>query len=47
MNKLVLFTDGYPFDEGEKPFIHNELYALSKEYDITIVAYTRNKLSES
>lgn len=46
MNKLVLFTDGYPFDEGEKPFIHNELYVLSKEYDITIVAYTRKQFAD-
>lgn len=46
MNKLVLFTDGYPFDEGEKPFIHNELYALSKEYDVTIVAYTRKQFED-
>lgn len=38
MKKLLLFTDGFPYDPGETPFLYNELCELTKHYDVDIVA---------
>lgn len=37
--KLFLFTNGYPYGKGEKPFIDPEVNALKDIYELTIVSY--------
>lgn len=37
--KLFLFTNGYPYGKGEKPFIEPEINALKDIYELTIVSY--------
>lgn len=36
--KMYLYTDGYPWGRGEKPFIEPEIDALRQHCDITIVS---------
>lgn len=46
MKNLVLFTDGFPWDPGETPFVYNELCELSKSFNVTIIAYTRKQFAD-
>lgn len=41
--KILLFTDGFPWDPGETPFIYNELCVMAKSFDIDIVASVRKQ----
>lgn len=47
MKKIVLFTDGFPYDSWEKPFIYNELCELAKHFEVTIVAYTKKRFANN
>lgn len=47
MKRMVLFTDGFPYDPWEKPFIYNELCELAKRFEVTIVAYTKKRFADS
>lgn len=42
--RLIIFTDGFPYGKGEKPFILPELEALRLHYNITIVAVAAKDL---
>lgn len=43
---LYIFTDGYPYGKGEKPFIDPEISFLSQYYDISIVSAADEKLTK-
>ena len=45
--KILLFTDGFPYDPGEKPFLYHELCVLSKTNDVDIVASVRKKYADN
>lgn len=36
--KLYLITNGFPYEYSEKPFLEQEVKALCKEFDLTIIA---------
>lgn len=47
MKKLVLITDGFPFLPSEVPFIYNELLALTKEFNVCIVARVKKEKKDA
>ena len=43
---ILIVTDGYPFRDGERPFIENELVVLSERYDVIIIAIIDEAISK-
>lgn len=43
MKSILLITDGFPYDDTEKPFLLSEINELSKQFKIDIVARIKEK----